>query len=323
MRLLVVGGTGFLGGAVARRALNAGHEVTVLSRGRIAAPEGAKTIVAERSGPLPDLAGFDAVVDTCAYRPDQVTHLLDAIGTTFYVLVSSISAYGDMSQPMTDETAETPHATPEQLRDAMTVKLTHGADAAAYGPAYGPLKASCEGAAANHPTAVIRLGLIVGPRDYTDRFTWWVRRMDMGGIVPVPIPEERLVQLIDVGDAAKFLLHLARNQMLGTYNVTGQATSLLPLLRKMNPSAELRPLPLSAFTEAGVRPWNDLPLILPEIDRVAGMMNVSIERALGAGLTFRPIEETIEAIRAWDRSRRDVDLKCGLTREQEAEVLKA
>jgi len=321
MRILVVGGTGFLGGATARAALDANHDVTVLSRGNSKVPAGAKSIIAERSGHLPNLAGFDAVIDTCAYRPDQVLHLLSSIGDAFYVMVSSISAYGDMSKPQFTEETETPLATKAQLAKAMAIKLEKGADAAAYGAAYGPLKASCEAAAIDHPSAMIRLGLIVGPGDYTDRFTWWVRRMDQGGVVPVPGPEDRQVQLIDVRDAATFLLQLAVEKHVGVFNVTGLTRPLPALLRGINPVAGVQLYPLERFTETGLSPWTDIPLVLPNKPAVSQMLNVNIDRALAAGLTFRPVEQTIADTLAWDRKRRDVTLTCGMTPEDEARVM--
>ena len=321
MRLLVVGGTGFLGSAITRTAVGDGHNVTILTRGNSKAPDGAKSIVAERTGPLPDLTSFDAVIDTCAYRPDQVRHLLSAIGDAFYVMVSSISAYGDMSQPQLTEETATPLASDDQLAEAMKVTVETGVDAAAYGAAYGPLKASCEDATKGRPTALIRLGLIVGPGDYTDRFTWWVRRMDLGGVVPVPGPEDRLVQLIDVRDAARFLLHLATNKHAGVFNVTGSPQPLPALLRSMNPATELQLYPLDRFTNANLGPWNDIPLVLPEKPSVSQMLNVSIDRALAAGLSFRPMAETIADTLDWDRTRRNVALTCGMSPEDEASIL--
>ena len=215
MRCLVVGGTGFLGGAITDALQGAGHEVAVLSRGRSARalPEGVETIVADRHGDLGALEGrgFDWVFDTCAYAPDAVTRLLDAVGDRLsrYVLISSISVYGSYETEGMDETAPAPDASEEDLAKAASLGPDERSDAFAYGASYGPLKHACERAAEDVLGAracALRVGLLVGAGDYTDRLTWWVRRLDEAAgaraEVPVPAPMDRAVQMIDVRDVA-------------------------------------------------------------------------------------------------------------------------
>lgn len=330
MRILIVGGTGFLGGATARAAVDAGHDVTVMSRsGRNVAP-GAATLIADRNDALPDLSDqFDAVIDTCAYTPDMVQRLAAALGSAHYVLVSSISVYAEFSEPNIDEMAPAPEATAADLDLAAGVAPDQRAQAGAYGADYGPLKRSCELAASafGDRASLIRLGLIVGPEDYTDRLTWWVRRCDQGGTMAVPEPRDRLIQLIDVADAADFMLHLAEQQQPGTFNLTGRPvtmeTLLAEIMAKSGTQPDLRWTPLHHFTEAELSAWSDLPLIVPAQPSFAHMQNISTTRVQAAGLTCRPLRDTIRRTLAWDRDQRQVPLKSGMTPEAERAVLDA
>lgn len=322
MRILVVGGTGFLGGAIALVARAAGHDVTVLARGETPPGHDIAMIRADRMD-LPDLPPFDAVLDTCAYAPGMVTALRSAIGAAHYVIVSSISVYDALPEPQMDETALASAADGAALALAAAVPPMERANAAAYGAAYGPLKRACEEVAGR--ATVLRLGLIVGPGDYTDRFTWWVRRMDQGGVVPVPHPPERPLQVIDVRDAARFALHLAEQRGVGTFNLTGPARPFETILAQMADAAGRTPdlewCGLDQFTNEGIEPWVDLPLVVPTTTPKRHMMDVSIERAKAAGLTCRPLSETIHDVLTWDRSRRDTPLSAGMSADQEARVL--
>ncbi len=331
MRILMVGGTGFLGGATARAAIAAGHDVTVMTRSGKGVADGAATLIADRTQELPDLHGqFDAVIDTCGYALDMVSTLAHAVGDVHYVFVSSISVYDNLSDPRLDEIAPASVATSEQREEAADVDPALRGTAEPYGAAYGPLKRSCEDAAIaafGDRATLIRLGLIVGPGDYTDRFTWWVRRCDRGGTLPVPDPPERPIQLIDVEDAAHFMLHLAERGRGGTFNLTGKPITFHAMLdaiigeTKGNP--DLKWTPLKTFTDEGLAPWADLPLIVPDKPTARHMLNVSTGRAQAAGLTCRPLRETIQKTLQWDRAQRDTPLKCGMSAEAEQMVLKA
>ena len=328
MRILVVGGTGFLGGAVARHAVAEGHQVTVMSRSGAGVAPGASTLIADRDTALADLGGrFDGVIDTCAYAPDMVDRLSQAVGeVSTYVMVSSISAYAALPEHGMDETAPIAKATAADLATAASVGPADRCNATAYGAAYGPLKATCEQRAGRwcQDAALIRLGLIVGPEDYTDRFTWWCRRIDQGGVIPVPLPEDRRVQIIDVRDAAAFLVHLAKTGTGGTFNVTGRPMRLYQMLTSIadiSPAATvLQPLPYSAFAAAEVAPWTDLPLVLGDWPDLAGMLSVSTDRAVAEGLQTRPLAETIADTLNWDRQQRDTPLAVGMTAAQEQAV---
>ncbi len=328
MRVLVVGGTGFLGGATAKAALANGHDVTVMTRSGKGVADGAVTLIADREEPMPDLSGqFDAVIDTCGYAPDMVSQLAKATGPVHYVFVSSISVYDDMSTPRFDETASARAATDEDLQLAADVAPELRGTATPYGPSYGRLKRSCEiaaKAAFDGDCTVIRLGLIVGPHDYTDRFTWWVRRCDGGDAILAPGPKDRPIQIIDVRDAAAFLVRMAEARKCDTFNLTGAAFTIETMLDAICARAKNRtPVifrPLNVFTQAGLRHWTDLPLIVPDDPKFAQMLNVSVTKAYEAGLETRPLAETIQSVLDWDRQNRDRSLLCGMSPEQEAAV---
>ena len=318
MRLLVLGGTVFLGRHVVAEALAGGVEVTIFTRGRTN-PElfaEAEHLTGDRDGGLEALRGrqWDGVVDTSGYVPrivEQSGELLrDAVGR--YVFVSSISAYADFSRAYDEE--------------APTAELADPADEDVV-ESYGPLKAACErvidGIYGGRATQV-RAGLIVGPHDPTDRFTYWCERVAEGGEVLAPGRPDQPVQFVDVRDLACFLIDLAADGVGGPLNATGPAEplSLGELLARMSSLVD-RPSEFSwvasdLLVSAGVEPWTELPLWLPG-QEWAGLMAARIGRAQAAGLRFRPLEQTVADTLAWasgDRERRAT-----LTRVRERELL--
>lgn len=328
MRVLIVGGTGFLGRATAEVAIATGHDVTVMTRSGANVAAGSTTLIADRNADLPDMTGqYDAVIDTCCYAPDMVTRLAHATGPVHYVFVSSISVYHDMSTPQFDETAHAPTATADDLTLAAKVDSEQRCTADPYGAAYGRLKRACEiaaDAAFGDQCTNIRLGLIVGPLDYTDRFTWWVRRCDQDGPVLAPSPPNRNIQIIDVRDAAAFLGKMAESQIRDTFHLTGPPIPLEEMLQKMIAQTRRKIsvdyLPLAQFTKAGIRHWTDLPLIVPDNPAFSQMLNVSTAKAVKAGLKIRPLSETVHSVLTFDRANRDRDLCCGMSPEDEAAV---
>ena len=339
MHTLVVGGTGFLGGAIVEALAARGHESALLSRGATARdlPEGVEVLRADRHGDLGVLRGrsFDLVFDTCAYAPDAVHALLAALGDDVarYVFISSISAYGRYETPGLTEAREAPDATAEDLARAAAVAPAERSSAMAYGSSYGPLKRACERAAEERlgdRATALRLGLIVGAGDYTDRLTWWVRRFDEAGrrrgrIVPAPAPPERPVQLIDVRDAALFAVRCAEEGLGGIWNVCGEpmpTQELFDAIRAATDSAgKVRWRSPATFAAAGAVPWTDVPLMVPDEPVLRHFLEVDASRARTAGLTMRPLKETLDPLVEWDRSRREVELTCGLSAELEGRVL--
>lgn len=301
MRTLIMGGTVFLGRHVAAEALARGHEVTLFTRGQHGAgliPE-AEHLRGDRSCDLSALRGrsWDVVVDTSGYDPRDVaaSSALLADAAEHLVFVSSCSAYPGWPETPVDE------ASPVWEGDEDD---------------YGPRKAACErAAAAAMPgrVAAVRAGLIVGPHDAVFRLPWWVRRIAAGGEVPAPGDPARPVQVIDARDLAAWMLDLGGRRVAGAFNGTapiGQTTmgELLGLAVEATGSdATLRWVPDEALEAAGVEPWMELPLWLPEA-AFPGTWRVGTERAAAAGLRCRPVAGTVADVWAWLRDGGEAEL---------------
>jgi 2'-hydroxyisoflavone reductase len=320
MKLLVLGGTKFLGRHAVDSALAGGHEVTIFTRGQTNPelfPE-VEHLLGNRDDALDALHGraFDGVVDTSGYVPRTVRQsaelLRDQVGR--YVFVSSISVYDDFSEPVSEST---PVA---ELADPSSEEIMEN---------YGALKAACERVVEEvygDRSARVRAGLIVGPYDPTDRFTYWPRRIARGGTVLGPGDPDARVQFIDSRDLAAWLVKLALEGPGGTFNATGPAepltfAALLERARAATGSdAEIVWVDEQRVLEAGVEAWTELPLWLPGTEH-AGMARADISKALAAGLTFRPAEETIVDTLAWDRTVEGD--RPTLAHEREQEILAA
>ena len=290
MRLLLLGGPRFLGRAVTEAALAAGHEVTFFNRGQTHPelyPE-VERLAGDRAGELDALRGrsWDAVVDTCGYLPEVVRASASALADSgTYCFVSSISVYRDFTK-VNDE--ESPVA---ELGDLPADEVTN--------ESYGPLKALCEGAARNvfgGRALVVRPGLIVGPYDPTGRFTYWPHRIARGGEVLAPAPPESQTQVIDVRDLGAWIVDLCSRGVDGTYNATHPGVSwrvLLDTCREVASSeAEITWVSPEFLVEQEVGEWMELPLWLVDPSLVYAD-RVDVSRAINAGLTFRPLAETV------------------------------
>lgn len=330
LRILILGGTGFLGPHVVERALERGHTVTLFNRGKTNPGLFAKLehLRGDRKTDLSALErrSWDAVVDTSAYIPADVTRVATLLAprVTHYQIISSISVYADFSKPGMDETH--PVAT---LADPTVTQVT--------GETYGGLKALCEQAAEKAMPGralVIRPGLIVGPGDPTDRFTYWPVRVSRGGDVLAPNAPTELVQCIDVRDLAHFMVHALEQKTMGIFNADASAGSLtmgrlLETCRAMAKSDARFVWVPTAFLEAQkVRPWSDMPVWMPATGAdSAGQGQISTVRAVAAGLTYRPLSETVADTltwcRTWPAERRNAPLKAGIASEREAAVLAA
>jgi 2'-hydroxyisoflavone reductase len=324
MELLILGGTGFLGRHLVEAALEDGYRPTLFNRGLSEPglfPEVEK-IEGDREGDLSALLGrrWDAVIDTCGYVPRVVEASagLLAGAVDHYTFVSSISVYSDDLAPGADEEAPV-----RELPDPKVEEVT--------GETYGGLKALCERAAEEEmPGRVlsVRPGLISGPYDPTDRFTYWPRRIASGGEVLAPDHEERKVQYIDVRDLASWIVEMSGQRRTGTYNATGPDYELHMgrLLEECEAvgGAGAEPVWVSEdfLLEKGVEPFTELPLWVPR--EYAAMLAVDCGKAIAAGLTFRPLSETIEDVLDWDRARPvGTEPAAGLAPEREQELLRA
>ncbi|HKH36402.1 MAG TPA: NAD-dependent epimerase/dehydratase family protein [Rubrobacter sp.] len=324
MDLLILGGTGFLGRHLVEAALGDGHRPTLFNRGLHEPglfPEVEK-IEGERDGDLSALRGrrWDAVIDTCGYVPRVVgtSAWLLADAVEHYTFVSSISVYSDAIAPGADEEApvrELPEPTVEEVT----------------GETYGGLKALCERAAEETMAGRVlnvRPGLISGPHDPTDRFIYWPRRVAAGGEVLAPDHEERKVQYIDVRDLASWIVEMSEQRRTGTYNATGPDYELEMgrLLEECEAvgGAGAEPIWVSEdfLEERGVEPFTELPLWVPR--EHAALQAIDCGKAIEAGLTFRPLSETIEDVLDWDRATTaGRDPAAGLRPEREQELLRA
>lgn len=278
MRLLILGGTVFLGRHVVDAALERGHDVTIFTRGKHGSgPEGVEHIAGDRADVTPLQAGsWDAAIDTSGYDPAQVD-ASSALDIGHYVFVSSCNAYPDWPDKPVDEDSPTWES----------------------GEGYGPDKAASERHVLARGGATVRAGLIVGPHDNVFRLPWWVRRVREGGAILAPGRPDRELQVIDARDLANFLLHLAENRTPGAFNGTapiGQ-TTMEELLQAADPHADLRWIPEDKLEAAGVEPWMEFPLWLPE--RHEGTWNIGTAKAQAAGLRTRPVDETVADIATW------------------------
>ena len=340
MKLLILGGTKFLGRYVVEAALARGHEVTLFNRGQLNPelfPEVEK-LRGDRDGGLDALRGrrWDAVVDPSGYTPrvvrDSVRLLSDA--AEHYAFVSSVSVYRDTSVPGVCEDYPVGTIADGRLREAEALKQSELTAAPFFGEIYGALKALCERAAEESmPGRVlnVRAGLVVGPHDYSDRFTYWPRRVAEGGEVLAPGRADRQVQFIDVRDLAAWVLDMSEARKTGTFNAAGPdyrltMGHLLDVCRGATGSdARFVWVDEQFMLDAGLEPWTEVPLWTPESDDVnRHFMGVSVEKAVAAGLRFRPLSETVRDTLVWDLTRpADTQRRAGLAREREREVLDA
>ena len=327
LRVLVIGGTRFLGRHFVSSALQAGAQVTLLHRGRTGTELFAECerLIGDRA----DIAGligdrtWDAVVDTCGYLPSHTAGSCAALGGRAgqYVFISSVSAYRDQSTlglVEDDDLGELGEADPTTF--AMEL--------------YGALKAACEGEvlrAFGDRATVVRPGLIVGPHDPSDRFTYWPERAARGGEMLAPGSPGRQVQFIDGRDLADWIMPLCANPRCGVYNAVGpqggaDMGSLIEACVAASPAA-VDPVwvPDDYLVASSVEAWADLPLWIPESDtEYVGLEHVNGCKAWAAGLVTRPVVDTVRDTMAWAGARPAAEpRKAGLTLEREAELLAA
>jgi 2'-hydroxyisoflavone reductase len=334
MKLLILGGTIFLGRYLVEAALARGHQITLFNRGQHNSElyPNVEKLRGDRDGGLDVLRGrrWDAVVDTSGYLPRLVRAsaelLTDAV--EHYTFISSISVYPHFRSVGLDESA--PVGT---LEDPTVEEIT--------GESYGPLKALSEQAveqALPGRTLVIRPGLIVGPYDYSDRFTYWVRRVAQGGELLAPAHPDWHTQIIDVRDLAEWTLRMVERQQTGVYNATGPDYDLtfgqlLDTCRTVSGSDARFTWVSEAFLlEKEVTPWSELPLWIPQSDPdMLGFSDVNCAKAIRAGLTFRELHMTVRDTLEWDATRSDdadtparaLQPRAGLKPEREVELLRA
>ncbi len=301
MRILVLGGTRFLGRAIVGAALGRGDTVTMFNRGTTNPGlfPGVETVTGDRTADLSALDGreWDAVIDVACYEPAVARLSAQAFANRAgrYVFVSTVSVYADQS------------TTAGQLEDAPVAELRPGMTD--FAERYGPNKAAAEQIVRDvygDRALIARPGLIVGPHDPTDRFPYWPRRIARGGRVLAPGDPADLTQFIDVRDLAAWLADACHRGRGGVFNLTGTPLAfgiLLDLCKDATYSgAELTWIPSERLVGAGVNPGMGIPLWVAEPGYEA-FNDVDSSRAVAAGLTYRPAVETIRDTLAWDLAR--------------------
>lgn len=327
LKILILGGTGFLGPRIVRTAVANGHEVTLFNRGRTNPhlfPDLEK-IQGDRNEDLSPLAGrkWDAVVDTSGYFPKQIDAATAALkdATDHYLFVSTLSVFGRMQGEL-DETSPVVEMTDEQADGVTSMRQV--------GPLYGELKARCERACeAAMPGRVtnVRPGLIVGPDDRSDRFTYWPARIRRGGEVLAPENPDIKVQFIDVLDCGEWIVHLLEQKTMGVFNTVGfeGPITLQEVLHGckivLGADCTFTWVDAEFLREQGIRPWmgsESLPLWVP-----GGRATYVNTKAREAGLTFRPLGDTIQRTIDWfEESGKELQ-RSGVSATKETEVLKA
>lgn len=319
LKILILGGTHFLGLHLTEELQKHGHEVTLFNRG-IQNPDifpDIEQLHGDRDGKLEALKDrkWDAVIDTSGYIPrivEQSAKLL-ARSTNHYTFISTISVYKDFHKLGIDETY--PIA---ELEDAQDEEITE--------KTYGALKGLCESVIQEYfpkNSLIVRPGLIVGPFDPTDRFTYWIARMSEGD--EVLAPNNQIVQFIDVRDLAKWIVRMVEEDRKGIYNATGTPISLNHLLNECHSiahsTAHINWVDDDFLIKEKVQDWSELPLWLSKDRQMPGFMHINAQKAIHAGLTFRPLTDTICSTFEWNASRKPIALKAGLDRAKESNLI--
>jgi 2'-hydroxyisoflavone reductase len=328
MKILVLGGTGFLGPEIVESLLGAGHTVTLFNRGRTHPhlfPDLEKLIGDRRAGDLKALEGreWDVVIDVFASHPKWVKATSELLSNRCktYVFISTISVYDDNSIPDQDEEGSTYGVNPDLDSEDRITNET-----------YGPMKVRCEAIVREHfpkTATVVRPGLIVGPTDPTDRFTYWPARIDRGGDVLTPGPGSDAVQFIDVRDLGRFVARLIDDGHVGTYNATGpsgkwtMAEFLAACKGATATPAQLVWVDPQWLMQQGVQPFMEVPLWAPGAE-MAGFMRFDCSKAVAHGLSFRPLSQTAKDTMDWAKTRPDTyKWQAGLDATREQALLKA
>lgn len=323
MNILMIGGTRFVGRHLVEAALDRGYEITIFHRGKTNPglfPQ-SEEIFGDRATDLDKLAGrrWDAVIDTSGYLPRVVRLSAQALKdrVSQYIYISTISVYADFDVAGLDEDyrlATMEDESVEQVTDTT----------------YGPLKVLCENVVQEiYPerALILRPGVVVGPYDYTDRFTSWPARVARGGKLLAPVGPQALVQFIYARDLANFALNCIEEKTTGVFNVVGLEDpgtfgKLIETSQQVSGSdAEVVWVSEEFIQEQGIASWSEFPLWVPESEG-DGFSRVSNARAKAAGLEFTPTEEIVRETLRWAHSRpADYEMKAGLKPKREAELL--
>ncbi|WP_312473161.1 NAD-dependent epimerase/dehydratase family protein [Neobacillus sp.] len=339
MKILVLGGSRFLGRTFVKEALAQNHEVTIFNRGfQNAGLKDVEIITGNRFGNLKELKDryWDAVLDTSGFIPYTVQNTTDFLKdrVNHYTFISSISVYKDWVPENLDENYPVLEMSLEEANE-----LSKDANGPIY-EHYGHFKALCERIAEkNMPGRVlnVRVGQLIGPNDYTDRVPYWLNRMARGGKVLVPGKPERRVQVIDIIDLSRWILKMMGARSIGTFNATGPDYSLTmkefvdACIKVTGTDVEIVWADETFLLKQKVAPWTEMPLWVPENSPLSpeleeplrGAFSINIEKAVQNGLTFRPLEESLQGIYEWEKTRNlsEGEWKSGMLVEKEKKLL--
>jgi 2'-hydroxyisoflavone reductase len=321
MKILILGGTRFIGRHLVNSARARGHEITLFNRGQTNPDlfQRVEKIRGDREKDLDQLSGeWDAVIDACGYVPRVVRMSAEALKDKAgrYVFISSMAAYVDFSKVGIRENY--PLAT---MEDESVEEVTNDN--------YGPLKVLCEKTAQDAfgvNSLISRPGVVVGPHDPTDRFTYWVRRIARGGEVLAPDRPDAPTQVIDARDLADFMIALIEQDASGVFHATGETVSLETVFQIIamisGSDARFKWAPLDFLGQHSVSPWTDMPIWLPDIGEYAGFAHADISKAKNAGLKLSPLNETVKDTLEWVSGLpADYEMRAGLKPERERELL--
>ena len=335
LRILILGGTGFTGPFQVRYALSRGHQVTVFNRGRThpgELPKEAEQLLGDRNGKLDALKGrkWDVVIDNPTTLPVWVRDAAEILkgNVDRYVFISTISVYADTSKLGMDETA--PLA---KYNGADPMKETNATMRAGNFALYGPLKAVSEAETEKWfpgKALIIRPGYIVGPGDESDRFTYWPVRVERGGEVLAPGTPADPIQIIDARDLAEWTIRMVEQGTVGSFNAVGPKSKLgmgrmLDVIRQTtNSEARFTWVDDKFLTSEKI--IDDIPIWTSPHGSEIGYSTMNINKAVGKGLTFRPLSDTTRATLDWFRKQptsRQLKMRAGIKPERETEVLAA
>jgi 2'-hydroxyisoflavone reductase len=333
LRILILGGTGFTGPFQVKYALSRGHKVTVFNRGKThpgELPKEVEQLIGDRNGQLEALKGkqWDVCIDNPTTLPAWVRDAAQILkgNVERYIFISTISVYADTSTGPDENTPLAKYEGADPFKETLEAMKASGYKT------YGPLKALSERETEKWfpgKSLIIRPGLIVGPRDETDRFTYWPVRIDRGGEVLAPGNPSDPVQFIDGRDLAEWTVRMAENRETGIYNATGPAKELGiggmldGIKTALNSNATFAWADAEFLKQQKVEAWSDMPVWAGD---ELGMSRTNISRALAKGLTFRSLGDTASDALAWFKAQkpeRQAKMRAGLTPEREAEVLVA
>ncbi len=328
LRILILGGTGFIGPYQVKYALDRGHKITLFNRGKTNAdlfPD-VPRLIGDRN--LPDghkaleSGEWDVVIDNPTANPKWVRDAGKALKgrTKHYIFVSTISVFGDTSKPMDENGPLNPPSDIDAPFDAAK---------------YGSNKVRCEQEAKTQfgsNLTIVRPGLIVGPGDLSDRFSYWPVRIDKGGEILAPGTPDDPAQYVDAQDLCSWIVRLAESRTMGTFNATGPKTpttisEMLYGIKAVTTSdARFTWVAADFLTEQKVRPWSEMPVWIPPIGPTYAFMRVDCTKAWNAGLTFRPLADTAKDTLTWYHSRPAAEqekARAGIAPEKEVAVLAA